>query len=144
MNNVVLVGRLTRDAEIKYVGTSNTPLATFTIAIDRKIFSSQNREKKTDFLDIELWDKKAENIIDYLKKGNMVGVNGEIRIEKYKDANGQNRYSTRIRAKSVDLISRVRNRHDGESNSNNKYFDGSKVFEQAGINIEMAEEELPF
>ncbi|MGL4912564.1 MAG: single-stranded DNA-binding protein [Romboutsia sp.] len=143
MNNVVLVGRLTRDAEIKYVGASNIPLATFTIAIDRKVFS-KNTENKTDFLDVELWDRKAENMIGYLKKGNMVGINGEIRIEKYQDSNGQNKYSTKIRANTVNLISQVRNRYDESSSSNNKYYDGSKVFEQAGVNIEMAEEELPF
>ena len=101
MNNVVLVGRLTRDPEMRFVPNTGTAVTTFSIAIDRD-YTSQNGERQTDFLDIQVWNKQAETCNEYLKKGNMVCVQGSIRTDSYTDQNGVKRRSFRINANRVN------------------------------------------
>jgi len=98
MNNVVLVGRLTRNPEIKYVGNDNSPLTKFNVAVDRN-YVGQDGEKKADFIDIEIWGRQAENCAKYLNKGSMACVKGQIRVEKYQNSNGENRYIVTFRIK---------------------------------------------
>lgn len=144
MNNVILVGRLTRDPEIKYVGNDNSALAKFNIAVDRN-YTGQDGEKKADFIDIEIWGRQAENCAKYLTKGSMACVKGQIRVEKYQNSNGENRYSTKVRADSIKFLSSSGSKKvSNEQDVNNKYFNGSKVFEDVGISINVLEEELPF
>ena len=144
MNNVILVGRLTRNPEIKYVGNDKSPLTKFNIAVDRN-YVSQDGEKKSDFIDIEIWGRQAENCAKYLNKGSMACVKGQIRVDKYQNANGENRYITKVRADSVKFLgSSGFRKSSNDEDINNKYFDGSKVFEEVGISVDVSEEELPF
>jgi len=144
MNNVILVGRLTRNPEIKYVGNDNSPLTKFNIAVDRN-YVSQDGEKKSDFIDIEIWGRQAENCAKYLNKGSMACVKGQIRVEKYQNSNGENRYITKVRADSVKFLgSSGARKSSNDEDTNNKCFDGSKVFEEVGISADVSEEELPF
>lgn len=103
MNNVVLVGRLTRDPEVRYVPNTGTPVTSFTIAVDRD-FTSRNGERQTDFLDIQVWNKQAETCSQYLRKGHLVSVQGSIRTESYQDRNGVNRRAWRINANRVQFL----------------------------------------
>ena len=103
MNNVVLVGRLTRDPELRFVPNTGTAVTTFSIAIDRD-YTSQNGERQTDFLDIQVWNKQAETCNEYLKKGNMVCVQGSIRTDSYTDQSGVKRRSFRINANRVQFL----------------------------------------
>ena len=76
MNKVVLIGRLTRDPELRYT-SSNIPSARFSLAVDRP-FTSQSGERETDFINIVVWRKQAENVKKYITKGSLVAVEGRI------------------------------------------------------------------
>ena len=103
MNSVVLVGRLAQDPELRYIAGTGMPVATFTLAVSRE-FTDKNGERGVDFIDIQAWNKQAETVANYLKKGNMVSVNGSIRVENYMDKNGNNRRSFRINANRVEFL----------------------------------------
>ena len=103
MNNVVLVGRLTKDPELRYVGEKNNALTNFSLAVDRGYKNSQG-ESKVDFINIEIWGRQAEIFCTYMAKGKMVGIEGKIIAYRYKNENGENRYITRVRANSVRFL----------------------------------------
>ena len=103
MNSVVLVGRLAQDPELRYIAGTGMPVVTFTLAVGRE-FTDKNGERGVDFIDIQAWNKQAETVANYLKKGNMVSVNGSIRVENYMDKNGNNRRSFRINANRVEFL----------------------------------------
>ncbi len=102
MNNVVLVGRLTKDPELRYTPTG-TPVGTFILAVDRE-YKNKESEKETDFIPVQVWGKSAENCVNYIIKGSLVGVQGSIRIESYKNKDGENRRATRINANRVQFL----------------------------------------
>ena len=101
MNNCALIGRLTRDIELKHTA-NDIAVANFTIAVDRK-FKKQGEERETDFIPIVVWDKLAEFCFKYLSKGTRIGVTGEIRTRSYDAADGTKRYVTEIVASGVDF-----------------------------------------
>lgn len=103
MNSVVLVGRLAQDPELRYIAGTGMPVATFTLAVSRE-FTDKNGERGVDFIDIQAWNKQAETVANYLKKGNMVSVNGSIRVETYTDKEGNRRRSFRINASRVEFL----------------------------------------
>ena len=103
MNNVVLVGRLTRDMELKYIPGSGTPVANFAIAVDRE-FTGKDGKKETDFIDIQVWGKSAENCANYIGKGSLVAIQGAIRVDSYQDQEGNNRKTTRVNANRVQFL----------------------------------------
>lgn len=101
MNQVVLIGRLTRDPELRFVPSSGKAVANFTLAVDR-VYS---REKEADFFRIVVWGKQAENVATYLKKGSQCAVSGSIHNNNYTDREGNMRYSTDINADRVQFLS---------------------------------------
>lgn len=102
MNNVVLIGRLTRDPEIRYISESQTAVATFTVAIDRPVRSGQ--EKKTDFPRVTVFGRQAENCERFLAKGRLVGVQGRIQTGSYTNRDGQTVYTTDVVADRVEFL----------------------------------------
>lgn len=102
MNRVMLIGRLTAKPELRYTA-SNVPFARFTLAVNRT-FSNGNGERETDFLNIIVWRKQAENICNYLNKGSLVSVEGRIQTGSYDDKDGNKRYTTDIVADSVQFL----------------------------------------
>lgn len=102
MNNVILIGRLTRDPEIRYISDSQMAVATFTVAIDRPV--KQGAEKKVDFLRITVFGKQAENCEKYIAKGSMVGVQGRIQTGSYTDKDGKTVYTTDVVADRVEFL----------------------------------------
>ena len=102
MNKVTLIGRLTKDPELRYT-SSNIAVASFTLAVDRG-YTSQNGERQADFLNIVVWRKPAENVKKFLTKGSQVAVDGSIQTRSYDDQNGQKRYITEILANSVEFL----------------------------------------
>lgn len=102
MNHVVLVGRLTKDPELRYIAGNGTPVANFTLAIDRE-FTTKDGKKETDFIDIQVWGKSAENCANYIGKGSLVAVQGSIRIESY-EKDGDRRKFTKINANKVQFL----------------------------------------
>ena len=93
MNKVILMGRLTRDPEVRYTQTSNAMVTSFTLAVNRR-FVAQGQERQADFLPIVVWGKTAEFCSKYFKKGQQVGVIGRVQTRSYDDAQGQKRYVT--------------------------------------------------
>lgn len=102
INNVVLVGRLTRDVDLRY--TSNgTAYASFTVAVERN-FKNQNGEKETDFINCAMWRKAAENFANFTHKGSQVGIEGRIQTRNYENQQGQKVYVTEVLAENFSLL----------------------------------------
>ena len=102
MNSVVLIGRLTRDPEVRYISESQMAVATFTLAIDRPARSGQ--EKKTDFPRITVFGRQAENCERFLAKGRLVGIQGRIQTGSYTNKDGQTVYTTDVVADRVEFL----------------------------------------
>lgn len=102
MNRVVLVGRLTKDPELRYT-PSGVAVATFTIAVNRT-FSNQQGEKEADFINCVVWRKPAENVANFLKKGSLAGVDGRIQTRSYDGQDGKRVYVTEVVAESVQFL----------------------------------------
>ena len=99
MNKVFLIGRLTRDPELRYTG-NNTAVASFGIAVNRN-FTNQQGERDADFFNVTVWRKQAENVKNYLSKGSQVAIEGRLQSNTYDDANGQKRTSIDVVADNV-------------------------------------------
>ncbi|GHH98107.1 single-stranded DNA-binding protein [Neobacillus kokaensis] len=101
INRVVLVGRLTKDPELKYT-PNGIAVATFTLAVNRQ-FSNPQGEREADFLNIVVWRKAAENVANFLKKGSLAGVDGRIQVRTY-EQDGRRQYFTEIVADTVQFL----------------------------------------
>lgn len=113
MNNVTLIGRLTRDPEVRYTtGNEPTAVATMTIAVDRPVKSGE--EKKTDFPRVVVWGRMAENCEKYLAKGSQIGIVGRIQTGSY-EKDGRKIYTTDVVAQNVEFLGA---RRSSESQSN--------------------------
>lgn len=115
MNLVMLIGRLTRDPELKYLQGSGTPVAHFSVAVDRE-FAGKDGKKEVDFIDIQVWGKSAENCTNYISKGSKVAIQGSLRIDTYQNKAGENRKITRVNAIRVQFL-------DNKNNNNDKAFE---------------------
>ena len=110
MNNVVLIGRLTRDPELRYIPNSGTPVSTFTLAVDKNLSKEKKMEMEAknqptaDFIRIVVWGKQAENCANFLNKGKLVGINGRIQTGSYDDKDGKRVYTTDVVAGSVEFL----------------------------------------
>lgn len=122
MNNIVIVGRLAANPEVRYVPNSGTAVATFTVAVNRD-FTTRDGKREADFLDVQVWGKQGETCGEYLKKGHLVSVNGSIRVDSYTDNQGINRRAWRINANRVQFLT-----PKGSNNSNIQQ-DNTPVFE---------------
>ncbi len=100
MNSVLMVGRLTRDPELRFIAGSGKAVATFAIAVDPPFA----KEKTADFFNVVVWGKPAENVANYLAKGRQVAVKGYLQSRSYEDKTGQKRYVTEIVADTVEFI----------------------------------------
>ena len=100
MNKVILMGRLTRDPEVRYTQTNNTLVASFSIAVNRR-FVRQGEERQADFINIVAWGKQGEFCSKYFKKGQQVGVIGRIQTRNWDDDKGQRHYVTEVIAEEA-------------------------------------------
>ena len=135
MNHVVLIGRLTKDVELKYIQGTGTPVANFAIAVDRE-FTGKDGKKEVDFIDIQVWGKSAENCSNYIGKGSLVGVQGSIRIDLYQNKEGENRKITRVNANRVQFLDTKRSEQGNKNNANALEYTG---FQQIDDN-----DDIPF
>lgn len=146
INNVVLIGRLTKDPELKY---TQTGIATtrFTLAVNRP-FKNQNGENEADFINVQVWRKQAENAANYLKKGSLAGVTGRIQTGSYENQQGQRVYTTDVVADSVQFLE-PRNQNNGPiAGQNNQFADkkqnNNDPFANNGTPININDDDLPF
>lgn len=109
MNNVVLIGRLTRDPELRYLPTG-TPVSTFSLAVDKQLSKEKKQEFESkgqptaDFINIVVWGKQAENCANYLAKGRLTAVQGRIQSRTYDAKDGTRRYVTEVVAERVQFL----------------------------------------
>lgn len=142
MNNVILIGRLTRNPELRYT-TSQMAVATFTLAIDRP--TKADREKETDFPRIKAFGKTAENCEKYLAKGRMVAVQGSIQTGSYEDKDGKRVYTTDVIANRVEFLEwgdrpQSNAPASNEANSQQQGFNADDVPD----NFQALDEDVPF
>lgn len=114
LNRAILLGRLTKDPELRYTKTG-TAVATFVLAVDRRM-TNQQGERETDFLPIVVWNKLAESCVQYLKKGQKAAVEGRIQVRNYEDKEGRRVYVTEIVAENVQFL------NSGQSQSGQSSF----------------------
>lgn len=106
MNKIILLGRLTKDVELRYTQTSNTPVASFTLAVNRK-FIKEGEEKQADFLNIIAWNKLAETASKYLKKGTQILITGRLQTRNWDDEQGVKHYVTEVIAEEFDFVESI-------------------------------------
>lgn len=102
LNNVSLVGRLTKDVELRYT-PSNVAVATFTLAVNRT-FKNENGEREADFINCVMWRQQAENLANWAKKGALIGITGRIQTRSYDNQQGQRVYVTEVVAEQFQLL----------------------------------------
>lgn len=100
MNKVILMGRLTKDPEVRYTQATNTMVTSFTLAVNRR-FVKQGEERQADFINVVAWNKSAEFVSKYFSKGQQVGVIGRIQTRNYDDEQGVKHYITEVIAEEV-------------------------------------------
>ena len=130
INKIVLIGRLTDEPELRYT-ESGTAVCNFTLAVERN-FTNQNGERETDFIDIVVWRKQAENCADYLSKGLLSAVEGRLQIRSYETDSGDRREVTEVVANNVQFLE-YKDDNDGQSNQQQK--DKQQDSEQKDINV---------
>lgn len=140
INNVVLVGRLTKDAELRYT-PSNVAVATFTLAVNRN-FKNQNGDREADFINCVMWRQQAENIVNWTQKGTLIGVTGRIQTRNYENQQGQRVYVTEVVAETFQILESRKDQQDGQSQGSYKN-NGQSAF---GNNqpMDISDDDLPF
>ncbi|KOP81990.1 single-stranded DNA-binding protein [Cytobacillus solani] len=144
MNRVVLVGRLTKDPELRYT-PNGVPVATFTLAVNRT-FANQQGEKEADFINCVIWRKPAENVANFLKKGAQAGVDGRIQTRSYEGQDGKRVYVTEVQAESVQFLDKKNDNHQPNNNqsSNQQNKQQRDPFANDGQQIDIDDSDLPF
>jgi len=162
MNSVNLVGRLTKDVDMKYT-SEGTALSTFTLAVNRP-WKNQKGENEADFIRIVVWRKPAENVANYCKKGSQVGVTGRIQTRSFEGENGKMVYMTEVVANSVEFLDtrngngnksgsgqsnqsqpnpyQNENQNQGQGNPSNHQ--SNDPFKGQGQPIDISDDDLPF
>lgn len=122
MNRAMLIGRLTVKPELRYTGGSNLPVTRFSLAVNRT-FAGKDGQRETDFINIVVWRKQAENVCNFLDKGSLVAIEGRIQTGSYDDKDGNKRYTVEVVADSVQFLEskNQRNNHDTVSSEPSPY-----------------------
>lgn len=148
INNVVLVGRLTKDPDLRYTQQGKA-VATFTLAVNRN-FTNQSGNREADFINCVIWNKPAETLANYAKKGTLIGVTGRIQTRSYENQQGQRVYVTEVLAAGFQLlesrsVSEARNQNSGggqQQTDSNSAPDFGNNFD--GSSIDISDDDLPF
>lgn len=154
MNKVFLIGRLSRDPELRHT-TSGTAVCQINVAISRPV--AQGSEPQTDFINVVVWNKQAENVAKYLAKGRQIAVEGRIQTRNYDNNEGKRTYVTEVIASNVEFLGSA---NDNNRSSNNAGFDANPFdamepvmdttsvdndpFASFGEKVEISDNELPF
>ena len=146
MNSVVLIGRLVKEPELRFIAGSGTAVTKFTLAVDKGLSKAKKEELKgagkptADFIRVVVWGKSAEVAADYLDKGSKVAVKGSIETGSYKDKDGKTVYTTEVRADSYGGIEFL----EGRSENERKDEFGMKAKDFKDDFSEVDDEDIPF
>ena len=132
INNTVLVGRLTKDVELRYT-PSNVAVATFTIAVNRT-FKNENGEREADFINCVMWRQQAENLANWAKKGALIGITGRIQTRSYDNQQGQRVYVTEVVAETFQLLESKGNKAT-KGNKDRKHNNKCPTFQETQTQI---------
>jgi len=141
MNKVILMGRLTRDPEVRYTQTNNTLVASFSLAVNRR-FAKQGEERNADFINIVAWNKTGEFVSKYFKKGQQVAVVGRLQTRTWDDEQGQKHYVTEVVAEEVYFADSKRD-GNGEMSAFESTF-GESMPNNDEFQISNSDDDLPF
>lgn len=162
MNRVVLVGRLTKDPDLRYT-PNGVPVASFTLAVNRN-FTNRQGEREADFINCVVWRRQAENVANYLKKGSLAGVDGRIQTRNFEGQDGRRVYITEVVAESVQFLEPKSTTVErsggfeahgaGQGNMDNPFNQNQRdreytrmnedPFSQDGEPIDISDDDLPF
>lgn len=155
MNSVQLIGRLTKDLDLKYT-PSGKAVATGTLAVNRR-FKNASGENEADFIQLQIWDKSAENLASFTRKGSQIGVNGRIQTRNYENKEGQRVYVTEIVVENFTLLEKKSDgqgaQNNGQSSQRNTqsnqggyggYSQPNDPFSGHGESIDISDDDLPF
>ena len=121
MNKVVLIGRVVRDPDLKYIQGNGTAVTTVTLAVDK--WNKQENKKEADFINIVIWGKQAENTANYMSKGSQMAISGRIQTRSYDDKEGKKRYITEVVAQEVSFLSKGKDNNSSTQNFGEPSFD---------------------
>ena len=153
MNNVSLVGRITKDPELRTIG-SGSVTTNITVAVNRR-FTGQNGEREADFISCVVWNKQAENVCKYCSKGSLVGVTGRIQTRSYDGQDGKKVYVTEVVADNVTFLGSKNDKGSSEfvDSEPNNYGDTHQAqtsdvsedpFKDFGSEVVLSDDDLPF
>ncbi|QSB50742.1 single-stranded DNA-binding protein [Leuconostoc falkenbergense] len=147
INRVVLIGRLTKDVELRYT-QSGVAVGTFSLAVNRQ-FTNASGERETDFINAVIWRKAAENFANFTHKGSLVAIEGRLQTRNYEDGNGKRVYVTEVIADNFSLLEKKSDSQQSAPNSkvpdpfsnqgNQNKFAGS-----GNTEIDISDDDLPF
>lgn len=138
LNRIILIGRLTKDPELRYT-PNGVAVARFTLAVDRR--QSKDREKEADFIDIVVWQKQAENCANYIGKGRLVAVEGRLQIRSYDDNQGIRRKAAEVIAENVRFLDRAK---ESGASYNSGFSNHAGEGIGNGSEISFNEDDIPF
>ena len=143
MNKVILMGRLTRDPEVRYTQTNNTLVASFSLAVNRR-FVRQGEERQADFINVVAWSKTGEFCSKYFKKGQQVGIIGRIQTRNWDDDQGVKHYVTEVVAEEAYFADSKRDANNGEGTFEDTF--GTTALGNMGSDFEVTSstDDLPF
>lgn len=131
MNKSILVGRLTKDPELRFTPEGKA-VANFTLAVNRP-FKNKNGENEADFINVVVWNKQAENTANYLSKGSLAGIDGRIQTRNYENQEGKRVYVTEVLAESVQFLEPKKQGNQQEEKPSNPFPDA-----------QVSDDDLPF
>ena len=140
MNTVILIGRLIRDPELRYIASTGDAVTRFAMAVDRP-FAKKDDKVTADFFNIVVWGKRAETCVNYLAKGRMVAIRGRLQNNNYTDKDGVKRYSVEIIAEEVKFIDYGDKKQQGsQGNQSEDDFEGMDEEGYRAVN----DDDVPF
>lgn len=143
LNRVVLVGRLTRDPDLRYT-PNGVAVANFTVAANRP-FRKENGDQEADFINCVVWRKAAENLANYMKKGSMIGVDGRIQTRSYEGQDGKMVYVTEVLAENIQYLeSRGGQAQESQRGLTPEPQPQKNTWDSSGQEIDIADDDLPF
>lgn len=153
MNRTVLVGRLTKDPELRYT-PNGVAVASFTLAVNRT-YTNQQGDREADFINCVVWRRPAENVANFLKKGSLAGVDGRLQSRSYEDQTGRRVFVTEVVADSVQFLeskgtgsqsasTRNDNSYNGEFSQNQNQNFNNDPLAGMGHPVDISDDDLPF
>lgn len=142
MNKVVLIGRLTKDPELKYTPGNGTAVTTLTLAVDRRY--SKDGQREADFIPIVIWGKIAETTAQYVTKGKLLGVSGRIQVRNYEAKDGTRRYVTEVIADEVKFLEWGDRNNSPRQSMANEFSSAPDMFEGFSDMTPVDEGDIPF